>query len=271
MELLRSLVKWIGHHRFVSAAALFALLAIGIFARVQFTHAQGAVTPPIVRGNITQSVYGIGTVTTNRSFQLMPGVIGTIDGIFVQEGETVKKGQKLLSIDRVLYHAPFAGTVTMLADKVGENVFATVPVFSLVDLNDRYVVVSLEQQGALRVKPGQIVKLSFDTIRESNFDGTVTSIYSNATGYLARIDIANLPARVLPFMTADVAITLLTHQNVLLIPVATLEDGKYVWVKRGIPKRVEVKIGIVDKDVAEVIGGGIQAGDRLVIKTKASP
>jgi macrolide-specific efflux system membrane fusion protein len=271
MEFLRSVVKWLGHHRVASTVIVIALLASGHFARLQLQRTQGTITPPLVRGNISQSVYGIGTVTANRSFQLMPGVIGTIDGIFVREGETVKKGQKLLSIDHVLYHAPFDGTVTLLANKVGENVFSTVPVLSLVDLNDRYVLVSLEQQGALRVKPGQKVMLSFDTIRESNFEGTVTSIYSNSTGYLARIDIANLPPRILPFMTADVAITLRTHENALLIPVAALEQGKFVWLKRSIPKRLEVKTGIVDRDVAEIISGELQTGDRLVIQNRAAP
>lgn len=55
-------------------------------------------------------------------------------------------------------------------------------------MKDRYLVVSMEQQGALLVKPGQNVKLSFDTLRKQSYDGNVVALYSSETSYLARID-----------------------------------------------------------------------------------
>ena len=176
-----------------------------------------------------------------------------------------------MSLEGAHYTAPFKGTITSLPNKVGENVFANVPMLILVDLSDRYVVVSLEQQGALRVKRGQKAKLSFDTLRKSNFEGEVKSIYSTSTSFLARIDIPNFPEKILPGMTADVAITLATHENALLLPVAALEDGKYVWIKRLIPKKIELKIGLVDKAFAEVVGGDLRVGDPVLIRKQAGP
>jgi multidrug efflux pump subunit AcrA (membrane-fusion protein) len=176
-----------------------------------------------------------------------------------------------LTVDHVKYTAPFDGVITSLPSKRAENVFANVPMLILVDLSDRYIVVSLEQQGALRVLIGQAATLSFDTMREFNFVGTVKSIYSNATNFLARINISNFPAKILPGMTADVAITIATHQHALLLPVAALEGGKFVWIKGVGAKKVELKIGIVDKAYAEVLSGDIKEGDRVLIRKQAGP
>jgi membrane fusion protein, macrolide-specific efflux system len=223
---------------------------------------------PIQRGEIIESVYGIGTVTANRIYRIMPGVVNTIREVFVKEGDSVKKGQKLIGNDAYDYHAPFDGTVTSLPYKIGENVFPQIPILTLVDMQDRYLVVSMEQQGALRVQRGQRVKMSFDSVREQNYDGVVSAVYSNDNNFLARIDIGTLPVRILPGMTADVAIAITQHDNVVLVPVAALEHGKYVWVKQNhrIPRRIEVKTGIIDKAMAEIISGDVEIGDRLLIR-----
>jgi hypothetical protein len=154
--------------------------------------------------------------------------------------------------------------------KVGENVFPQLPLLALVNLEDRYLVVSLEQQGALRVHRGQKVRMSFDTIREQNYDGVVEAVYSYNGNFLARVDVSALPIRILPDMTADVAIEVGKHDNVLLAPVAAFEQGS-LWIKRGhgIPYRVEIKTGIVDKDMAEIVSGDLQPGDRVLIRKKA--
>jgi multidrug resistance efflux pump len=228
---------------------------------------------PLRQGAIIESVYGIGTVLANRSFQIKPGVISTIDTFYVKEGDTVKKDAPLAKIDKVIYRAPFAGTVTYLPFKEGENVFAQVPVLTLVDLKDRYLVVSLEQQGALRIHAGQAATMSFDTIRQQSYPGVVQSVYSNGSNFLARIDVSTLPAVVLPGMTADVAIQIRKQDKALLVPVAALINGNTLWVKHGsgIPKKVEVKVGIIDKAQAEIVSGNVQAGDRVIIKPRETP
>jgi membrane fusion protein, macrolide-specific efflux system len=266
MNFFRHLYGWVGLHRGLALLLLAAVLLLGTITRNEVKRAQGELSPPISRGSIESSVYGIGTVTANQSFSLRAGVTATITSIAVREGDAVKKGEKLLSLDTVVYRAPFDGTVTYLPGKVGENVFASSIVLTLVDLRDRYLLVSLEQQGALRVRPGQEAILSFDTLRQENFKGKVVSVYSNDNNFFARIDVKALPEHILPGMTADVAITLARHENALLVPVAALEDGKFVWVKRGLARREELKLGIVDKDVAEVLGGNLQEGERVLIR-----
>jgi len=271
MGVLRKITTWVGTHRLLSFGIFALLIGVTIFIWVQIEHKTGTLSAPLKKGTIIQSIYGIGTVTATKIFQITPGVISTLSAQFVEEGETVVKGTRLLMIDRDAFIAPFAGTITSLPFRVGDNVFSNVPILTLVDLSDRYVVVSLEQQGALRVVVGQKAVLSFDTMRESNFAGQVKSIYSFGTNFLARIDIPNLPPKILPGMTCDVSITLVTHENVLLLPIAALEEGKYVWLKSFIPKKIEIKVGLTDKAFAEVLDGNIKEGDQVLIRKQAGP
>lgn len=267
---IRTGLKWIQRNLFLAAGCAFAVFLVILGVRYVLNRADGILSEPLSRGPIVQSVYGIGTIMANRSFQLKPGLMLTIDALYVKEGDSVPKGARLASIDGISYFAPFDGTITYLPSKVGENVSAALPVLSLVNLSDRYLVVSLEQQGALQVKKGQKVRMSFDTIRDQYYSGIVESIYSNGNDFLARIELKELPDRILPGMTADVAIEIQTHAEALLVPVAALESGS-VWRKRGlaVPERVTVTTGILDREFAEITSGDLQPGDRVLIKTRA--
>lgn len=54
-------------------------------------------TKPIV-SSITESIYASGTVKSDQQYQAFATVNGIIQDIFVQEGDTVKKGEAILSI-----------------------------------------------------------------------------------------------------------------------------------------------------------------------------
>ncbi|NTV29207.1 MAG: HlyD family efflux transporter periplasmic adaptor subunit [Candidatus Omnitrophica bacterium] len=268
MHALRLILTWVVRHRFWSAAiGIIVIAGVWWVGRIQ-TQSAGILSEPLQTGTIVESVYGIGTVTASHSYQLRPGLISTVSELYVKEGDTVKKDDPLIKIDSRVFQAPFDGTVTFLPFKVGENIYPQGSALSLVDLRERYLVVSLEQQGALQVQAGQKVRISLDTIRGQNYDGRVESVYSNNSNFLARIIVSGLPFSILPDMTGDVAIQIRAHENALIAPVAALERGRYLWRKRGpgIPKRVEVTAGIMDKEQAEITSGDLQAGDRVLIR-----
>lgn len=266
--MVKSLVDWIRAHRLAAvliAAALLAAVVLGLRAG---NRQDDVLSEPVRKGTIVESVYGIGTVTATRSFQLKLGVTSTIRRLFVKEGDQVKSGQRLVDLDGVYFNAPFTGTITLLPFKTGETVFPQAVVLSLVDLQDRYVLVTLEQQAALRVRRGQKARLSFDSMREESYDGLVEAIYSNDNNFFVRIGIAGLPPQILPGMTADVAIGISEHRDALIVPVAAINAGK-VAVKRGLgTSTVAVKTGVVDGAMAEIVSGNLREGDRLVIRRK---
>ncbi|MBF0511356.1 MAG: efflux RND transporter periplasmic adaptor subunit [Candidatus Omnitrophica bacterium] len=227
----------------------------------------------VKKGDILESVYGIGTVKANKSYQIKSGVTATISKILVKEGDKVKAADKLLVLDdNTVFTAPFDGVVTSLPYKAGETVFAQTGILNLVDLNDRYLLVSLEQRGALKVKVGQEAFLSFDGLRDRSFKGVVDAVYSNDADFLVRIDAAKLPLEILPGMTADVAITISIHHNSIVVPITSLNDNKVNLVDgTGQRKTVDVQLGLVDSEMAEIVSHNIHVGDKLLIRSKGKP
>lgn len=256
-------------HKALSFLVAFLLLIAAVTVGMRARQGKGdSLSEPLKKGAIMESVYGIGTVTATRSFQQKFGVMSTVQDIYIKEGDHVRSGQRLaLMSDGLVLRAPFEGTVTFLPVKVGETVFPQSVILNLVDLADRYIVVSLEQRGALRVRQGQKAKISFDSMRGETFDGSVEAVYSNDNNFLVRIGVSNLPPQVLPGMTADVGIGIAERKDVLLIPSAAL-SGTKVRVKRGLgkPKEVDVTVGIVDGSMAEIASGDVDEGDRLVLQ-----
>lgn len=268
MTFVRKFIKWVSTHGTLSS--LIVLVLVVVLGTVSYVRnrSAGTLTEPLKKGTVIDAVYGIGTVTANNVWRITPSVVTTVNNVWVKAGDVVKKGQKLIQNESVIWRAPFDGTVTSLSFKVGENTFNATPILTLVDMKDRYLLVSIEQQGALLVRIDQPVKLSFDTLRAQSYDGKVVAVYSSQTNYLARIDIASMPSQILPGMTADTAIEVERHENVLLASTAALEKGTEVWRKRGreFPKKIEIKVGIIDKDKFEIISGDLQGGDRLLIR-----
>jgi macrolide-specific efflux system membrane fusion protein len=267
---LRAVLNLFTHHKLTMIFIVIIGVGLLLYARNWQRKSQGLLTAPLRRGHIVEAVYGIGTVVADRRVDVRAGQVDHLDQTFVKEGYVVKKGDRLVAIGGILQRAPFAGTITYISYKKGELVFPQTIVVSLVDMKDRYVTVSLEQQGALRVRPGQAVHISFDSMRDEIFQGTVRAAYSNNSEFLARIDVSSLPANVLPGMTADVAIIIQEKPDVLLVPVAAIE-GTGVWKrsKVGPPQKIEIKTGLIDNDMAEVSAGAIEAGDQLVIHMKS--
>ena len=165
-----------------------------------------------------------------------------------------------------LFVAPLSGTVTSLPFKVSETVFSQKNVLQITDLKNRYILVSLEQQGALRIKPGQIAKLSFESLRKIALTGVVKRIYPNDGQFYVRIDIESLPKEILPGMTADVAIEVSRRNDALLVPASAVAGGKLTIVRNGKRKKVDVVIGSVDGEMAEIISGDVQLSDQVLVK-----
>ncbi|HET9843907.1 MAG TPA: efflux RND transporter periplasmic adaptor subunit [Gammaproteobacteria bacterium] len=251
--------------------ALLAAFGVIAFKKQWDTSQSYTLSKPIKRGNIIESVYGIGTVKANRKFELTSGITTTIKKLYVKEGDYINRGDKLVELQDATFIAPFSGTITWLPFKEGEAIFAQSNILDLVDLNDRYLVVSLEQRGALKVRPQQKAKINFDGMREKTFEGLVQSVYSSGNDFLVRIQVKNLPPQVLPGMTGDVAIGIKEKQNVLLVPTVAIENNHVIIYGKNSSKPVPLTIGIVDAHMAEVVSGDISEHDILIIRDKLKP
>lgn len=218
-------------------------------------------------GPVKEAIYGLGTVVSQKKFSFKVGVTKTLESLFVNKGDEVKKGEILLKFtDGMVVKSPMSGTVLDLPFNAGENVFTDKPAISIEDLHALYVEARIDQQGAIRVKAGLPVSLSFENLRSKVFTGTVHSIFPSQGEFVARIESEALPPEILPGMTADVAIEVAQREKALLVPVRAINSG-HVLVQRGSQReKVKVDIGISDDEWAEVLGSNLKKGEEVLIK-----
>lgn len=222
----------------------------------------------IKRGNIVESVYGIGTVKSDRDYVLKIGVSSVVDERWVREGDFVSKDQKLIKLqDLPIFKAPFNGVVSSLNYNVGESVFPQAPILTLTDMENRYLKVSLEQTGALKVKPGLKARINFEGLRNQTFRGEVVSVYSSEDRLLLRIQFDELPSNILPGMSADVAVVIGEIQDVLLVPVSAISVGE-VTLKSG--KKIQIQIGVADGAMAQLTSSNLKEGDEVILNASSS-
>lgn len=268
MVKLRFIFEWVFKRKYLHLISVITLIGIGIVVLIIINAYSGQLSEPILRGKIIDAVYGHGTVTTDRRFSFNPHTAQAIDKVFFKEGEIVKKGMPLVQTSqRVIIRAPFSGLVHFRSYKTGDNRYAAEPMIVLTDITDRYILVTLEQQKASRVKVGQKVKIYFDSLQSKYVWGEISSILLPAGKTIIRVAAANIPEQILPGVTCKVDILIGEREDALLIPISSLSNG-YVWVRRNnsFPKKVQVVLGVTDKTWAEVLSGDVQAGDRVMIR-----
>lgn len=234
---------------------------------------RGDLTEPLRRVPAIEAVYGIGTVAANRRYLAISGVTAVVRELLVKEGDAVKRGSPLVRLDGVgTLIAPLSGVVTSVSHKENETVFPQSPILSVTDMRDRYVIVSLEQRAALRVRPGMPARMSVDTARDLALRGRVVSVYSNGSEFLARIAPGELPANILPGMNMDVAIVTREIPRALLAPLAAVAADR-VWVSRdgARPILTTIVTGVADGPSIEIIGGDLREGDRVLIPSGGAP
>ncbi len=222
----------------------------------------------VEQGSVIEAVYGIGKVMANKSFQYKTGVPTTITRIFVKEGQEVVKGSPLLELDgQTKVNSPLSGTVTTLNYKEGENTVPNAIVLNVMDLKDLYLLVNLEQQGALKVKKNQEVRFNFESMRDKNFKGVVGSIYSDAKDFLVHIESLELPPNILPGMTADVAIVIQEKKDSLIVPFASVKNSKIiVQLDSGKTEERTVEIGLIDGEKVEILNSSLKPGEKLILR-----
>lgn len=259
------MLNHIKHHRL--------WISISVVIVILFSIAMYSVTRPNVEyispryGEIIESIYGLGKVKTDDFYEVKLGIIKSVEKLYVREGDRVKKGDRLVRIEgNTVFTAPFDGTVSLIAFHESQPVFPQQTILRMDDLSNKYIEVSLEQQGALRVKPGQPVRVLFESIRGEQLQGRVASLFSRNEEFLVHIEVAGLAENVLPGMTADVAIEVGRKDKALLVPLSAISNGRVRVQRDGKNQVVGLKIGGIDGNWAEVLEGDILPSDLVIVQ-----
>lgn len=247
---------------------LFIISGLGVLSLFILGYGFFYKKPNLVKpkvGPIVEAIYALGTVKSEDIYNLKLGITSGITQLFVAEGDLVQKGQKLILTESSTLSSPIQGTVTRIYLDKGETVMPGIPVLTVMDLTKTFIQISLDQSSALRVKKGQKAELSFENLRGIKINGTVQKIYPSDGQFLVRLETESLPSGILPGMTADVAIEVARREKAMLVPVNSIHRGQIRILREGKTKTLNVKIGAVNGEWAEILDDQILAEDEIII------
>ncbi|MEI1277637.1 efflux RND transporter periplasmic adaptor subunit [Leptospira venezuelensis] len=248
--------------RFAATGIFLVLVLLLIYAYVQGRKEE--ISPRV--GPIVELVYSLGTVKSERVYHLKLGVTSSIRKLYVKEGQEVKEGADLLYTDTgTLFKAPFSGTVTTLPYQASEVVMPGAPILTIMDLKRTYVLLSLDQDSVLRMRPGQKAELSFETIRGNKLTGKIARVYPSDGQFYVTVDVDSMPEGVLPEMTADVAVEVAKKDRALLVPVSAIIKGRIHVIRSGKKLWVDAKVGAVDGEWCEILEDSILESDSVLL------
>ena len=171
--------------------------------------------------------------------------------------------------------APFAGTVTVVNAKAGDEVQAGVSSFRVDDLSKLIIKVEIPEVDINVVKVGQPANLTFDAILDKEYNGIVTEVQPVGTinqgvvNFIVSIELKDGNGQVKPGMTAAVNIVVSEVKDVLIVPnrAVHLQNGNYtVYVMRnGSPTIVTVEIGASSDTGTQISGGDLEEGDLVIL------
>jgi len=142
---------------------------------------------------------------------------------------------------------------------------------------------SIPEDDIARIKKGQTVAFTVEALPHKVFEGQIEQIRLNATmnhnmvTYTVVATIDNSKGELLPYMTVTAEIKTDGRKNVLLVPNAALtfhprgrprsDNGRgRVWVEDGGTMRpVDLKLGLTNQVMTEVVEGDIKEGTRVVV------
>jgi macrolide-specific efflux system membrane fusion protein len=255
--------------KWILAVVIAAVLIAGFVGIRRRNAAKSETLEAVVEGPIIEAVYAIGKIEAVRRFQAKAGVPSGISKLPIREGMSVRQFDPLVHfIEGTVIRAPFSGIVSRVNYKVGESVFSGNVVAEVVDPSEYEVRVVLDQRAAMRVKRGQIGKMSFDGLRDKSFEAEVRAVYSSESQFTVLLVPKSLPAEVLEGMTADISIEVNRKTSGKTVPVAALQGGSVIRVRAGKREPVAIKAGIVNADRVEVLSGDIASDDQVVVKAK---
>ncbi|MEI8172992.1 MAG: efflux RND transporter periplasmic adaptor subunit [Deltaproteobacteria bacterium] len=186
--------------------------------------------------------------------------------------------------------SPVDGTVISRSVDVGQTVaasFQTPTLFNIAqDLTRMQIDTSVDEADIGKIMVDQPVEFTVDAYPDMTFNGKVSEVRNapttvqNVVTYDVVVRVRNPDLKLKPGMTANVSIILADKKGVLRIPNTALRfspaekvketqarKGPGVWVlENRKPKRVNVAIGINDGNYTEILSGGLQDGNEVIVE-----
>jgi len=188
------------------------------------------------------------------------------------------------NLSRHIVKAPFTGVVTRKQAEQGQWLNPGSAALELIDASTVRVEVAVPQRFVAGITVGTQAKVQADALPGQIFNTRVAAVIprgqSNARTVPVWLAVENSSGQLLPGMSANVTLGLQAEQSmVLAVPndaIIRRADGSIlVWlVQAGEPdltvKPLPVTLGRWDSQYSEVVGTGLQVGDRVVVRGNES-
>jgi HlyD family secretion protein len=185
----------------------------------------------------------------------------------------IAAAQATIDMQRIL--APFAGTITEVQIKPGDQVAPGSPAFRLDDLAHLLVDVLVAEVDINNISPGQNVTLTFDAIPGKEYHGVVQGVALVGTAaqgvvdFTVTVELSDADEQVKPGMTAAINILVNEIKDVLLVPnrAVRVRDGQRIVyiLTDGLPQAVEITLGASSETHSQLLEGDLQEGDQIVL------
>jgi multidrug efflux pump subunit AcrA (membrane-fusion protein) len=237
--------------------------------------------------NSSNSVYGLAIYLNNiwasyqdASQQLNDAVTNLYHLERVPDPDDLAAAQARLqaaqsTVDSQYLTSPFAGTITEVNIKPGDQVSIGSPAFRLDNLERLLVDVQVSEVDINSVKQGQLVSLSFDAIQDKQYAGVVSQVapvgnaVQGVVNFNVTVELTDADENVKPGMTAAVNIIVDQINDKMLVPnrAVRVVDGKQVVyiLDNGLLKQIEVVLGSSSDSQSEVLSGDLQVGDQIIL------
>jgi len=181
---------------------------------------------------------------------------------------------------RTVVRAPIEGLVDDRMVEVGSMVSPGTPLVRVVDVDPVKVTAGVPERYATDIRAGANVRVSFDVIQGSDFEGTIryvgAAVNPRNRTFPVELTIPNPGRAIKPEMVANVSVVRRSLEDVLVVPqeaVVRISEGYAVFVVRQeggreVAEARPVQLGASQANQV-VVTSGLQPGDRLVVVGQA--
>ena len=215
----------------------------------------------------------------DRTRALIGRSAATAAGARIREMESALEVARA-TLAKTIMTAPFDGVVLDVTTEVGEwispsppGVFIP-PVIDLIDPDALYVSAPIDEADVARIRVGLPVRITLDAFRGQSFDGTLSYVSSfvetrQEQNRTLRVEAVfqrtELPANLLPGLSADIEVILDAREGVLRLPTyALLEGGRVLVIEADRLAERTVTTGLRNWSYTEV-HTGLSAGEPVVV------
>ncbi|MGC1455648.1 MAG: efflux RND transporter periplasmic adaptor subunit [Nitrospirota bacterium] len=232
--------------------------------------------------------------TAETNYQSDKAQVASAKAQIEQAKASLDLSQQNLAYTKIV--SPVDGVVISRAVDVGQTVaasFQTPTLFTIAqDLTKMQIDTNIAESDIGVIKDGQDVEFTVDAYPDTTFKGKVWQIrqapiiVQNVVTYDVVIQVNNRDLKLMPGMTANVSVIIMTRHDVLRITNAALrfrfsekpvgagtgagssgKKGPSVWIlENGNPKRANITPGISDGTYTEVASGDLKEGQNIIVE-----